>query len=101
MIGTNYDTLIKTPFGMKPLVYADYTASGKSLKFIEDYIQEQIMPLYANTHSVQSGTGKQTINAREEAREIIKRTCNANENDACIFVGTGTTAASNLLINKL
>jgi selenocysteine lyase/cysteine desulfurase len=59
------------------------------------------MPLYANTHSMQSASGKQTIYAREEARGIIKRACNADEDDACIFVGTGATGASNLLINKL
>ena len=82
-------------------MYCDYTASGKSLKFIEDYMQNQIMPLYANTHSMQSASGKQTIYAREEARGIIKRVCNADENDAMIFTGAGATSASNLLINKL
>ena len=40
VIGSNNDTLIQTPYGEKPLVYADYTASGKSLRFIEDYIQK-------------------------------------------------------------
>jgi selenocysteine lyase/cysteine desulfurase len=50
---------------------------------------------------MQSASGKQTIYAREEARGIIKRACNADEDDACIFVGTGATGASNLLINKL
>mmetsp|Transcript_40030 Transcript_40030/g.29532 ORF Transcript_40030/g.29532 Transcript_40030/m.29532 type:complete len:101 (+) Transcript_40030:222-524(+) len=59
------------------------------------------MPMYANTHSAQSGTGKQTIHAREEARSIIKRCCNASENDALIFVGAGCTSAVNLLVNKL
>ena len=39
--------------------------------------------------------------AREEAREIIKRVCNANENDALIFCGTGATAAVNLFVNKI
>ena len=29
---------MKTVYGEKPLVYADYTASGKSLKCLEDYI---------------------------------------------------------------
>lgn len=29
---------ITTPFGSKPLVYADYTVSDCSLKFIEDKI---------------------------------------------------------------
>lgn len=82
-------------------MYCDYTASGKSLKFIEDYLQTNIMPVYANSHSMQSASGKQTIYAREEARAIIKRACNANENDALIFCGTGATAGVNLLVNKL
>lgn len=59
------------------------------------------MPLYANTHSMQSASGKQTILVREEARAIIKRVCNANENHALVFTGTGATAAVNLLLNKL
>jgi selenocysteine lyase/cysteine desulfurase len=101
IIGSNIDTLLRTVFGEKPHLYVDYTASGKSLRFIEDYMQRVIMPLYANTHSMQSASGKQTIYAREEARAIIKRVCNADENDACIFVGSGATSASNLLINKL
>lgn len=58
VIGSSEDTLIQTVYGEKPLVYADYTASGKSLRFIEEYIQKQVLPLYANTHSMQSGTGK-------------------------------------------
>lgn len=41
------------------------------------------------------------MHAREESRAIIKRACNADENDALIFSGTGATSASNLLINKL
>lgn len=68
MIGSAENTVVQTAYGERPLVYADYTASAKNLRFIEDYIQSQIMPLYANTHSLQSGTGKQTIRAREEAR---------------------------------
>lgn len=59
------------------------------------------MPLYANTHSMQSASGKQTIYVREEARAIIKRVCNANEDHALIFTGTGATSAVNLFINKL
>lgn len=78
VIGGQANTVIKTVYGEKPLVYADYTASGKNLQFIEEYIQRQIMPLYANSHSNQSGTGKQTIFAREEARHIIKRVCGAD-----------------------
>ena len=52
VIGSNHNTLLRTVFGEKPHLYVDYTASGKSLRFIEDYISTQIMPLYANTHSM-------------------------------------------------
>jgi selenocysteine lyase/cysteine desulfurase len=41
------------------------------------------------------------VYAREEARHIIKRACNATENDALIFCGTGATTSINLLISKL
>jgi len=54
--------------------------------------------MYANTHTQQSGTGKQTNNAREEARQIVKRVCGGNEDDACIFVGTGTTVSKHCII---
>ena len=54
--------------------------------------------MYANTHTQQSGTGKQTNNAREEARQIIKRVCGANEDDALIFSGNGTTVSRIFLL---
>ena len=38
---------ITTSFGEKPLIYADYTASGRALTFIEDYIRDQVLPFYA------------------------------------------------------
>jgi selenocysteine lyase/cysteine desulfurase len=56
---------IKTPFGSKPLVYADYTASGRSLGFIEDLIREQVLPYYANTHTETTFTGAQTTTLGE------------------------------------
>lgn len=38
IIGSHKEYLIKTVYGEKPLVYADYTASGRSLTFIESYL---------------------------------------------------------------
>ena len=58
VIGENQ--LINTSFGKKPLVYADYTASGRGLNFIEDYIKDSVLPFYANTHTESSYTGAQT-----------------------------------------
>lgn len=51
MIGNHQEYLIKTVYGEKPLFYADYTASGKALKFLEEYISSEILPMYANTHT--------------------------------------------------
>ena len=65
------DEIIDGPFGPRPVVYADYAASGRSLRFIEDYLRDIVLPLYANTHTEASGTGFQTTRFREEARSII------------------------------
>ena len=94
-------TSIQTPFGEKPLIYADYTASGRSLTFIEEYIRESVLPYYANTHTETSFTGAQTTALREEAREIIRQAVNGTEHDQVIVCGSGATTAINKLIDLL
>lgn len=89
---------IQSPFGERPLVYADYTASGRSLRFIEESITEYILSYYANTHTTTSWVGLQSGAFREEAREIIKGSVGANENDVVVFCGSGSTAAINKMI---
>ena len=59
------------------------------------------MPFYANTHTLQSSAGRKTMACREDARQIIKRVMGCTQEDAVIFVGSGSTSASNLLVNKL
>lgn len=93
--------LIETSFGSKPLVYADYTASGRSLDFIEQYIAHNVLPYYANTHTETSYTGAQSTAFREQARQAIKQAVNANEDDKVIFCGSGATAAIAKLIDIL
>ncbi len=96
------DTAVATPFGMRRVTYADYTASGRSLGFIEDYIRTAVLPLYANTHTETSGTGLQTTRFREEARDIIRRCVGANRDEhAVIFAGSGSTGAIDRLITIL
>jgi len=95
------DEAVAGPFGTRRVTYADYTASGRSLTFIEDYIREAVLPLYANTHTESSGTGLQTTRFREEAREIIRAAVGANESHAVIFTGSGSTSAIDKLVHIL
>ena len=92
---------IPTCFGEKPLIYADYTASGRSLDFVEDYIRDQVLPYYANTHTETSYTGAQTTALREQARGLIRGAVNASDDDCVIFCGSGATAAINKLVDIL
>lgn len=99
MIGE--DDAILGPFGLRRVIYADYTASGRSLAFIEDYIRDVVLPLYANTHTESSGTGLQTTRLREEAREIIRDAVGADDDHAVIFCGSGSTGAIDKFIRIL
>lgn len=95
------DEAIVGPFGPRRVTYADYTASGRSLDFIEDHIRKVVLPLYANTHTESSGTGLQTTRFREEAREIVRRSVGATDDYAVIFCGSGSTAAIDKLVRVL
>ncbi|HZQ49761.1 MAG TPA: aminotransferase class V-fold PLP-dependent enzyme [Candidatus Dormibacteraeota bacterium] len=95
------DEAVLGPYGSRRVTYADYTASGRALTFIETFIREVVLPLYANTHTESSGTGLQTTRFREEARAIIKSALGGGDEHAVIFVGSGSTAAINRIIDVL
>jgi len=99
VIGSDY--AVPGPFGPRRVTYADYTASGRSLTFIEDYIRNVVLPLYANTHTESSGTGLQTTRFREDARRLIKDAVNAGDEHVVLFTGSGATGAVAHLIGAL
>jgi len=96
------DEAVVGPFGLRRVTYADYTASGRSLTFVEDFIRQAVLPLYGNTHTESSGTGLQTTRFREDARRIIADAVGATAEDhVVLFAGSGSTGAIDKLIDCL
>ncbi len=48
---------IPGPHGPRELIYADYVASGRALKQVEQFVLEQVLPFYANSHTEASYWG--------------------------------------------
>ncbi len=86
------DLPIVTPFGRRLLVYCDYTASGRSLHFIERYLH-LLLQGYANTHTEDDVTGRGTSRLLQEAESTIKRAVNAGPSGRIVASGTGATGA--------
>lgn len=93
-------TAVRTPYGSRLICYADITASGRFLGFVEAWL-DRIRPFYANTHTAVSTTGRMMTRLREEARCVIRRSVNAGPEDVVVFVGSGSTAAVNKLVGLL
>lgn len=94
-IGNNlrYDT----PYGNVRMIYADWVASGRLYRPIEDTIANSVGPYVANTHTETSETGTLMTNAYHLSHRKIKQHVNANDNDIIITAGSGMTT----VINKL
>lgn len=89
------DQEFESPYGIKKIIYADWTASGRLYKPIEEKLLKDIGPFVANTHTETSITGSVMTMAYHDARTIIKKHVNASKDDVLITVGTGMTGAIN------
>ncbi|WP_235829698.1 aminotransferase class V-fold PLP-dependent enzyme [Frigidibacter oleivorans] len=92
------DVPVPGPFGTHPMVYADYTASGRALRQIEDFVMTRLLPWYANSHTEASFCGAYVTRMRRAARAEIARICGATADHAVIFAGSGATAGLNRLV---
>lgn len=81
-----------TPFGKRNILYADYTASGRGVKFIEEKLQD-ILCSYANTHTEDDYSGKYLTQLFHHSLNTIKEYVNAGEKGKVISVGSGSTGA--------
>jgi selenocysteine lyase/cysteine desulfurase len=93
-------TFVTTPFGRRLVTYADQTATGRALAFVEEALAA-VRPLYANTHTSISTTGRVMTRLREEARRVVARAVHASDEDVVLFTGSGATAAVNKLVGLL
>src|SRR5512134_303564 len=86
------DAVFDTPYGRRPMVYCDYTASGRCLIFVEKYLQS-LQRVYANTHTEDDLTGRSMSRLLHEAEGMIKRSVNAGPRGRIVACGTGATGA--------
>ncbi|MEE9450899.1 MAG: aminotransferase class V-fold PLP-dependent enzyme [Ignavibacteriaceae bacterium] len=86
-----YHKTFDSPYGKQRIVYADWIASGRLYKSIEEKISNDFGPLIGNTHSESSATGTSMTYSYHEAHNIIKKHCNAGKNDVIITAGSGMT----------
>lgn len=86
-----------TPFGEQRLLYADWTASGRLYRPIEEKMARELGPFVGNTHTESNVTGTKMTLAYRYAKELIKQHVHAKKSDVLIMQGAGTTGAVNKL----
>ena len=86
------DLLFQTPYGLRNMFYADYTASGRGLRFIEEKLL-RIQKSYANTHTEDDYSGKYLTGLYHQAEMRIKSMVHAGKHGKIFPVGSGSTGA--------
>lgn len=96
-----HDARLATPEGDRPLLYFDYTASGRFHRAVEDALNTGVLPYMANTHTETSATGRLMTHLYERALRRIGGYLNADADDVVLPVGAGSTAAVNRLVQVM
>lgn len=92
-----HDLPLRTAHGTRRVIYADWTASGRLYRPIEERLLRDVAPWMANTHTETSATGHAMTVAYHEARSVIRRHVHAADDDVLLATGTGCTGAVNKL----
>ncbi len=95
------DAAFESPYGTKPVLYADWIASGRLYAPIENKLLTQFGPYVANTHSESTLTGTLMTKAYIRSHQLIKKHVNAGPNDVILTSGFGMTAVINKLMRIL
>lgn len=95
-----HGSFMNGPYGKRLITYADYTASGKHLRFLENYYLK-LRETYGNTHTEDSYTGRHTTRLYNDAKKIIISCVKANNNYSIFPSGTGATGAIDKLTKIL
>lgn len=98
IIGGNTD--ITSPYGTHRMIYADYTASGRTLRFVERALMV-FEETYANTHTEDNESGSRTTQLYHEARHDIRRLLGGTKEYVVVLAGTGATGAIHRLTQLL
>ena len=85
----------ESPFGIRKIIYADWTASGRLYVPIEKIMIKKIAPFVGNTHTETTVTGSAMTMAYHEAKDIIKRHVGAKKRDILISSNSGMTGVIN------
>ena len=86
------DAVFETPFGSRHIFYADYTASGRGLRFIQEKLVN-IQRSYANTHTEDDYSGRYLTNLLKQAEHRIKECVGAGPDGKVVAIGSGATGA--------
>jgi len=90
-----HDLVHTFPWGKQNILYADWAASGRLYRPIEEFISNQLGPYVANTHTETNLTGSLMTATYHQAQKIIKKHVGADNNDILLFSGFGMTAVVN------
>ena len=64
------ESTFKGPFGRKQVVYADLISTGRSLRFLEHFMMNEVLPALSDSEAMTTVTGLQSMLYLDETRYV-------------------------------